>query len=262
MFNSLSVSATCQQAGTTAGTKCATCDKIMSGVEAISQKEHSYTGECVEKGTGHAFQCVNGCEGYGPMRAHTGEWKVAEEPTCTMNGSKVFECTACDYTATQTIPAPGPGGTEIEDPDVPLGGDPDDGDADDGAVLIDEPEVPLADLMTRAEFVNYLYVQAGSPDAQASTFADVAEDHEYAAAIGWAQSNGIAKGITEDEFAPDEIVSVDQAHLFLVRYAQFMGVDMPELAALAGKDPLEILDNADEVLAEFFAAISPKEQAA
>ena len=195
------------------------------------------------------------------------EWNAGEvttEATETEDGVMTYTCTRenCGATRTEPIPATGTGGTEIEDPDVPLGGDPDDGGADDGAVLIDEPEVPLAGLMTRAEFVNYLYVQAGSPDAQASTFADVAEDHEYAAAIGWAQANGIAKGITENEFAPDEIVSVDQAHLFLVRYAQFMGVDMPELAALAGKDPLEILDNADEVLAEFFAAISPKEQAA
>lgn len=206
-----------------------------------------------------------------PALGHTVVTDPRVEPTTTSTGlTEGSHCSVCDevIVAQQEIPmlptnpATGTGGTEIEDPDVPLGGDPDDGGADDGAVLIDEPEVPLAGLMTRAEFVNYLYVQAGSPDAQASTFADVAEDHEYAAAIGWAQANGIAKGITENEFAPDEIVSVDQAHLFLVRYAQFMGVDMPELAALAGKDPLEILDNADEVLAEFFAAISPKEQAA
>lgn len=185
---------------------------------------------------------------------HVGETEVrgAVAATATTAGyTGDTYCTSCNtLLATGTgIPATG---TDIEAPDVPLV---------DGTE-IDEPEVPLAGLMTRAEFVNYLYVQAGSPEAQAPTFTDVPEDHEYAAAIGWAQANGIAKGITEDEFAPDEIVSVEQATLFLVRYAQFSGVEMPELAALAGKDPLEILDNADEVLAEFFEAILPKPQAA
>lgn len=188
---------------------------------------------------------------------HVGETEVrgAVAATATTPGyTGDTYCTSCNtLLATGTgIPATGTGGEDIEPPDVPLV---------DGTE-IDEPEVPLAGLMTRAEFVNYLYVQAGSPEAQAPTFTDVPEDHEYAAAIGWAQANGIAKGITEDEFAPDEIVSVEQATLFLVRYAQFSGVEMPELAALAGKDPLEILDNADEVLAEFFEAILPKPQAA
>lgn len=238
------VPATCVEAGTKAHLKCSVCGSMAIGTVTVTEQDL-----VIPSLGGH-------------------EWNAGEvttEATETADGEMTYTCTRenCGATRTEPIPATGgTGGTEIEDPDVPLGGDPDDGGADDGAVLIDEPEVPLAGLMTRAEFVNYLYVQAGSPDAQASTFADVAEDHEYAAAIGWAQANGIAKGITEDEFAPDEIVSVDQAHLFLVRYAQFMGVDMPELAALAGKDPLEILDNADEVLAEFFAAISPKEQAA
>lgn len=457
--------ATCQKAGTTAGTKCSTCDTILSGVEADPKKDHNFTGEYVQGTTGtgsagHAQKCVYGCGEHSIFVPHTGEWTVVDEPTCTVEGSKTFECTACGYTASQKIPATGHkdedgdkkcddcdadlncqhewewqntyeatctnigykveycakcdtsqviktadklnhdfqdtentvdtatctqagektqycsrcdatqnvetkvlghkygelqaeipatcledgtqahyecvrchklfttgttaydsveelkiaapgshawdagvvttpagettegvrtftctrtgcgatrteaipatggtgggdtgdgtgGGEEIEEPDVPLVGGPDDGE-----MLIDEPEVPLAGLMTRAEFVNYLYVQAGAPEAQASTFTDVPEDHEYAAAIGWAQANGIAKGITEDEFAPDEIVSVEQAELFLLRYAQFKGVEMPELAALAGKDPLEILDNADEVLAEFFEAIRPQSQAA
>ncbi|MDE7004074.1 MAG: S-layer homology domain-containing protein [Oscillospiraceae bacterium] len=237
------VPATCVEAGTKAHLKCSVCDSMAIGTVTVTEQDL-----VIPSLGGHAWD----------------DGEVTTPATETADGVRTFTCTRenCGATYTAPIPATGTGGTEIEDPDVPMGGDPDDGGTDDGAVLIDEPEVPLAGLMTRAEFVNYLYVQAGSPDAQVSTFADVAEDHEYAAAIGWAQANGIAKGITEDEFAPDEIVSVDQAHLFLVRYAQFMGVDMPELAALAGKDPLEILDNADEVLAEFFAAISPKEQAA
>ena len=142
----------------------------------------------------------------------------------------------------------GPGGsTEIEDPEVPLGGGDD--------IEIDDPDVPLAGLMTRAEFVNYLYVQEGSPEAAAPTFADVAGDHEYAAAIGWAQANGVAVGIGNNEFAPDDLVIVEEAELFLERYTRLQDLEEIELAALADKEPDDILDNADEVLTEFFAKL-------
>ena len=141
----------------------------------------------------------------------------------------------------------GPGGTEIEDPEVPLGGGDD--------IEIDDPDVPLAGLMTRAEFVNYLYVQEGSPEAAAPTFTDVAGDHEYAAAIGWAQANGVAVGIGNNEFAPDDLVIVEEAELFLERYTRLQDLEEIELAALADKEPDDILDNADEVLTEFFAKL-------
>lgn len=126
-----------------------------------------------------------------------------------------------------------------------------------GGTEIDEPDVPLAGLMTRAEFVNYLYVRADSPAAGLPTFDDVAEDHEYAAAIGWAQANSIVKGVGNNEFAPDDLVTVEQARLILERYANFQGIEMPELNALTGKGSDEILDNADEVLTEFFDEDTP-----
>ena len=110
----------------------------------------------------------------------------------------------------------------------------------------------MAGLMTRAEFVNYLYVQAGSPEGEASTFDDVGGDHEYSQAIGWAQANGIAKVTANNEFAPDDLITVAQARAFLERYAQYAGIEMSELSTMADKVAEEILDNADEVLAEFF----------
>lgn len=175
---------------------------------------------------------------------HVGETEVrgAYAATATTDGyTGNTYCTSCNglISTGDTLPATG---TVIEEPDVPLGGD----------TEIDEPEVPLAGLMTRAEFVNYLYVRADSPAAGLPTFDDVAEDYEYAQAIGWAQANGIAKGVGNNEFAPDELVTVEQALLFLERYAEFMGIEMPVLDALTGKERGEILDNADEVLAEFF----------
>ena len=176
---------------------------------------------------------------------HTVVIDPAVPATYTSTGlTQGSHCSVCETViVAQTVIPMLTGGTTIVEPEIPQDG---------GDTTIDDSEVPLAGLMTRAEFVNYLYVQAGSPDAEQPTFADVAEDHEYAAAIGWAQANGIAKGVGDNEFAPDELVSVEQARLFLERYAQFQGMEMPELTALTGKEPDEILDNADEVLAEFF----------
>lgn len=180
------------------------------------------------------------------MVAHTpGETVIENEipATATVGGSRdeVVYCTECDVELSrETVTNPA---IEIVVPVVPGEGEVEE---------IDAPSVPLVGLMTRAEFVNYLYVQAGSPTAALSTFTDVSADHEYAMAIGWAEANGITLGVGNGKFDPDAIVTVEQADLFLERYAQFQGIDMPELSTLAGKVPGEILDNADEVLTEFF----------
>ncbi len=139
---------------------------------------------------------------------------------------------------------------EIDGPDVPLGGLPE-LDGAGGEVELEDVAVPLAGLVTRAELVSYLWVQAGRPEAEPSTFTDV-DGHECFDAISWAQANGVAKGMTEELFAPDELVTVGQAKLFLERYARHADMEAPEPAALAGKADDEILDNADEVLAQFF----------
>jgi len=139
---------------------------------------------------------------------------------------------------------------EIDGPDVPLGGLPE-LDGAGGEVELEDVAVPLAGLVTRAEFVSYLWVQAGRPEAEPSTFTDV-DGHECFDAISWAQANGVAKGVTQELFAPDELVTVGQAKLFLERYARHADMEAPEPAALAGKADDEILDNADEVLAQFF----------
>ena len=56
------------------------------------------------------------------------------------------------------------------------------------------------------------------------------------------------------EFLPDELVTVEQAKLFLSRYAKLKGIEMPELAALVGLDDQDYAMNCDEILGEFFGA--------
>lgn len=117
---------------------------------------------------------------------------------------------------------------------------------------IDEPAIPLAaGPVTRAQFVDYLWRHEGEPEAPASTFTDVPADHEYAPAIGWAQSIGLVSGNGNGEFEPDELVTVAAVRAILTRFASVNGMAMPELTALAGDDGEAVL-NCDEILAEFF----------
>lgn len=228
------VPATCAADGVRAHYMCQLCKKNYVGTKVVTDEELK-----IEK------------------LPHTPGTAVRENvvaATETTGGSYdlVTRCTVCNEVITSvhrtTAPTGTGTGTTIPDPDVPLGGDPDDG------VVIDEPEVPLAGLASRAEFVDYLYRQSGSPEAGLPTFTDVPADHEYAPAIGWAEENGITLGVGGGCFDPDGLVTVEQANLFLERYAKLYGMEMPELAALAGKEDDDIVDNASEVMDEFFGA--------
>lgn len=77
------VPATCLAAGTTAGTKCSTCGKILSGVEEDPQKEHSYTGDYVVTEEGHAQKCVNGCNQVGETAPHSYTYSWSAWTDCT-----------------------------------------------------------------------------------------------------------------------------------------------------------------------------------
>ncbi len=75
--------------------------------------------------------------------------------------------------------------------------------------------------VTRGMFVTILYRAAGEPEVSAATnFADVTADKYYAKAVAWANANGIVKGITETEFAPDNNITREQMATILYRYAK------------------------------------------
>lgn len=75
--------------------------------------------------------------------------------------------------------------------------------------------------VTRGMFVTILYRAAGEPEVSAATnFADVTTDKYYAKAVAWANANGIVKGITETEFAPDNNITREQMAAILYRYAK------------------------------------------
>jgi hypothetical protein len=77
---------------------------------------------------------------------------------------------------------------------------------------------------TRAQMVTFLWRAAGSPWASANWhFSDVPEDAYYADAVEWAIAAGIAKGTSENTFAPNGSVTREQLAAFIYRYAQSKG---------------------------------------
>ncbi|MBD5099641.1 MAG: S-layer homology domain-containing protein [Clostridiales bacterium] len=103
-------------------------------------------------------------------------------------------------------------------------------------VEIDDVDVPLAGLFTRADAIGYLWEQSGSPEWELSDFEDVPEDHQWAVAIGWAQDMGIAVADEDGNFRPDDLVlrSVEDLEIdpegelqeFLNRYAVYAGIKL------------------------------------
>ncbi|MFR8332534.1 MAG: S-layer homology domain-containing protein [Oscillospiraceae bacterium] len=73
--------------------------------------------------------------------------------------------------------------------------------------------------LTRGMLVTTLYRLAGSPEVtEKATFTDLRADAYYTDAVAWAQDLGIAKGMTETQFAPEKTVSREQAAAFLYRF--------------------------------------------
>jgi len=71
---------------------------------------------------------------------------------------------------------------------------------------------------TRGQTVTFLYRNAGSPAAAASSaFTDVASGAYYSSAVAWAVSQGITNGTTARIFSPDEICTRGQIVTFLYR---------------------------------------------
>jgi hypothetical protein len=83
-----------------------------------------------------------------------------------------------------------------------------------------QPEKP----MTRAMLITVLWRMAGQPDSGTNSgFQDVPTGSYYAQAVTWAASKGIAQGVTDTAFRPNQNLTREQLVTFLYRYAQAMG---------------------------------------
>lgn len=63
----------------------------------------------------------------------------------------------------------------------------------------------------------------GAPDQtdKKTSFQDVSESDYYAAAVGWAQRNGIVAGYTDERFAPNDVLTKEQAVSILLRFSKY-----------------------------------------
>lgn len=89
--------------------------------------------------------------------------------------------------------------------------------------------------MTRAMIVTVLYRLDNSPKADLKhNFTDVADDVWYEDAVSWSYANGLVKGITETEFAPNDHISREQTALIFCRYAKMQGYEVNVNADITG----------------------------
>lgn len=106
--------------------------------------------------------------------------------------------------------------------------------------------------VTRAMVITTLYRMAGSPAATASaTFTDVKESDWYSDAVAWAQANGIANGVTESKFAPNQLVTREQTAAFFYRFVKiYLGQTLAAGTDLSSyQDAGQISDYAKEAMA-------------
>ena len=89
--------------------------------------------------------------------------------------------------------------------------------------------------LTRAMVVKTLYNIEGMPKVYGrSSFTDVPSNEWYSDAVAWAQSVGIANGMTKTTFNPNGYVTKEQAAQFLYTYAKFKGYNVSEVSTLTG----------------------------
>jgi len=81
--------------------------------------------------------------------------------------------------------------------------------------------------ITRAMMITVLYRVDGEPEVSGTTtFEDVDMDAYYADAVIWGQQNGIIKGYSETEFAPEADILREQIAAIMHRFAEYKGIDV------------------------------------
>lgn len=89
--------------------------------------------------------------------------------------------------------------------------------------------------LTRGMLVTILHRLEGNPAASAKApFSDVKPDQYFAEAVDWAFENGIVNGMSDRQFAPNELVTRQQTAAILFRYVTQLGKDNSLRAAFSG----------------------------
>ena len=86
---------------------------------------------------------------------------------------------------------------------------------------------------TRAMIVSMLARMENVTSAADAGFTDVNASDWYATAVNWAAANGIASGISDDTFAPNDPITREQLAAMLMNVAQWKGQDISARADLS-----------------------------
>ena len=79
--------------------------------------------------------------------------------------------------------------------------------------------------MTRGSLATVLHrLSQGKTDYE-TTFKDVAQGKYYTEGVAWAAKANVVKGVSEDVFAPDDVITREQLAVMLARYAKLVGMD-------------------------------------
>ena len=103
--------------------------------------------------------------------------------------------------------------------------------------------------ITRGMFVTVLYRMEGEPETELDyTFTDVSADEYYASAVAWACGNNIVTGYSEQEYAPDDIITREQMAAIIYRYAKLKGYDTSINGGISYADSGDISDYAKDAV--------------
>lgn len=92
--------------------------------------------------------------------------------------------------------------------------------------ITDNTFEPYANV-TRAMFVTVLYRLDGELALEASvSFDDMKSGEYYEKAVAWANTNGVVRGVSDTEFAPDTPITREQMAVIFYRYAMLKGIDV------------------------------------
>ncbi len=87
---------------------------------------------------------------------------------------------------------------------------------------------PLSDT-TRAMMAQVIWNMEGKPEITSENpFGDVASDAWYYNAVVWTTESGIYKGMSEDKFAPNDLITREQLATIFYRYAEYKGYDLTQ----------------------------------
>ena len=183
--------------------------------------EGQRTRTCTDDGCGHTEEMTL------PARGHYwGVGRVTTPPTETTAGVRTYTCQiyGCNATRTEEIPKLAP--------QVPVSERFDDVDpngwaCEDIQYCVDHDlmngignrEFAPKMVMTRAQMVQVLYNIVGEPAVTGeTTFTDLTANW-YQNAVLWAYQTGVASGMSETTFAPDDPVTREQVTVFLAEFA-------------------------------------------